>query len=973
MLKRFLLLALAGSLPVHAQFSSLETKDLRVIYYGQSYVYLVQHITRCSENALQFHKNLFHYRPGEKITVLLHDFNDYGNAGADALPRDHVTLSIAPNNYVYETVPANERMNSTMNHEFVHIVSTDAISRPDSFFRSIFLGKVSTTSEQPVTILYSYLTNPRRYAPRWYHEGIAVFMETWMAGGLGRALGAYDEMAFRTMVLDSSTIYDMVGLESEGTKVDFQVGVNSYLYGTRFVSYLAYQYGPESLIRWITRTDSSAGYFAADFKRVYGLPLDRAWLEWIQWERQFQKSNLDSIRQYPVTASRNISGRALGSVSRAYYDSSLHRIFVGVNYPGQVPHLAALDRTDGRMEKICDVKGATLYSVTSLAYDDSGSTLFYTTDNNDWRDLNSVDVESGRSRLLIKDVRVGDLAFNKTDRALWGIRHYNGISTLVRIPYPYSEWNQIYSWPYGKDMYDIDISSDGKYLSGALAEISGKQTLILMEISKLIADTASYETLFDFETSLPANFIFSPDGRYLYGSSYYSGVSNIFRYEFGTKKMEALTNSETGIFRPVPVPGDSLLVFRYTATGFVPVLIADKAVENVSAINFLGQKIVEKYPVVKKWQVGSPALIKIDSLTTYSGDYSALKNIRLASAYPVVEGYKNFKAYGARLNFSDPVGLYNLDITASFTPNSVLDQKERWHLTADYSYLNWKSTFKYNGADFYDLFGPTKTSRKGYSLGISYRKPLLFDDPKSMDYTVGVTGYGGLEQLPDFQNVGATFNKFISANAGFNYKYLRSSLGAVDFEKGYKWQIVTSGNYVNSKMFPRLYSNFDFGFPLPVDHSSIWLRSSAGKSFGPRSNPFANFYFGGFGNNWVDHATETQYREYYSFPGVELNSIPGTAYGKLLAEWLLPPVRFRHLGTPSFYLTWARLSVFSTGIVTNGDGLTGRKTLYNIGSQLDFRVIMLSYLKLTFSVGYAQAFERSQPVSNQWMFSLKVL
>ena len=49
----------------------------------------------------------------------------------------------------------------------------------------------------------------------------------------------YDEMVFRAMVNDNSYFYDIVGLESEGTTIDFQIGVNSYLYGTRFVCYLA--------------------------------------------------------------------------------------------------------------------------------------------------------------------------------------------------------------------------------------------------------------------------------------------------------------------------------------------------------------------------------------------------------------------------------------------------------------------------------------------------------------------------------------------------------------------------------------------------------------------------------------------------------------------------------------------------------------------------------------------------------------
>ncbi len=69
---------------------------------------------------------------------------------------------------------------------------------------------------------------------------------------------------------------------------------------------------------------------------------------------------------------------------------------------------------------------------------------------------------------------------------------------------------------------------------------------------------------------MPNGFVFSPDGRYLYGSSYYTGVSNIFRYDLDAKKVDAVSNTETGFFRPVPLADGRLLVFRYTGRGFVP-------------------------------------------------------------------------------------------------------------------------------------------------------------------------------------------------------------------------------------------------------------------------------------------------------------------------------------------------------------------------------------------------------------------
>ncbi len=133
-----------------------------------------------------------------------------------------------------------------MNHELVHVATMDQAARRDRFFRRLFGGKVTPVHEQPESILYFFLTTPRVAAPRWYHEGIAVFVDTWMAGGLGRAQSGYDEMVFRSMVRDGTPFYDPLGLVSEGTKIDFQVEVNSYLYGTRFMTWLARRYSPET-------------------------------------------------------------------------------------------------------------------------------------------------------------------------------------------------------------------------------------------------------------------------------------------------------------------------------------------------------------------------------------------------------------------------------------------------------------------------------------------------------------------------------------------------------------------------------------------------------------------------------------------------------------------------------------------------------------------------------------------------------
>ncbi|MCG8606601.1 hypothetical protein MJD09_16660 [bacterium] len=964
-----------------AQFHSLETQNLRLIYYDKTHEYIVSHLGRCFENAYRFHSKLFDYASQENVTVLLQDFHDFGHGGASPLPSNRISLGMAPFGYNYETQLSNERMTWLMNHELTHIVASDKAWGSDKFFRALFFGKVFITQKNPMSLLYSYLTTPRFYSPRWYHEGIAVFMETWMSGGFGRVLGAYDEMVFRTMVRDKSYFYDIVGLESEGTTIDFQVGVNSYLYGTRFMSYLANHHGPEQLVKWINRSEGSKKYFSSQFKHVYGTSLNSEWSKWIDWERDFQGANLDSIRLNPTTPYRPISGKALGSVSRAFYDADRRELYAAIRYPGQVAHLAAIDLDSGAIRKISDVKGAALFYVSSLAYDPATNTLFYTSDNNGWRDLNSVNASTGNSKVLIKDSRTGDLAFNPVDKALWGVRHYIGISTLVRIPYPYREWNQVYSFPYGEDIYDIDISPDGRTLTAALTKADGSQRLIKMETARLLRGETTFDVVFDFENSSPANFTFSPDGRYLYGSSYYSGVSNIYRYQVDEDNMDIISNCETGFFRPVPVSRDSLIVMRYTGNGFVPVMIPNQVPERVSAIKFLGNEIAQKYPIVRSWTLDSPAIINIDSLTVSSGRYNTLGSITLGSAYPVVEGFKDFAAAGMRFNFSDEIGLSGFDLTASYTPDTDLPRDERVHLDFNFHHWNWKFLAKYNAGDFYDLFGPTKKSRKGYALGLSYKKNLIFDGARSLDFEFDITGYGDLERLPDFQNVAATFDKLVSGNVSINYEYVRKSLGAVDDEKGVTWRLVTSSNYVNSDFFPRIHADLDYGFALPISHSSIWLRTSTGYSVGERENPFANFFFGGFGNNYVDHLTEKRYREYYSFPGVGLNAMGGKNYAKAMLEWNLPPIRFRRFGIPAFYFNWARLAGFSSLIRTNFDADESpsslqqfgfRRTLTNIGGQIDFRIVLFSHLQSIISFGYAAALEKGD-LSDEFMFSLKIL
>ena len=988
-----------------ADLASIETNELRLIYFDPFQNYLVPHVGRCFINSLTFEQTLLGYTPSQKITVILTDFGDSGNAAATAVPRNLLALEVAPLSTAYEAVSGNERFNWLMNHELVHIATTDQATRSDRRARAFFGGKVQANNDDPESILYFYLTAPRKSSPSWYMEGIAVFIETWLAGGQGRSQGPYDEMVFRSMVRDKSTIYDPLGLVAQGTKIDFQVEVNSYLYGTRFVTYLGYRYSPEKVIEWVTRHEGSKAYYAKNFEAVFGLPLGQAWSDWIAFEKEFQTANLEAIRKYPTTPFRDLSAKALGSVSRAFVDDDARKLYVAFNYPGLVAHIGSISLDDGSVDPITEIKGPSLFIVTSLAWDPEGHKLYYTTDNGEFRDVRSLDPRTGETKTLLKDARIGDLVFDSADRSLWGIRHFNGIATLVQIPAPYTQWNQIHSFPYGEVPYDLDVSPDGTLLSASVGGIDGLHAVHVMKTEDLLAGRIAPIAKFDFDTFIPSNFRFSEDGKFLYGSSYYTGVSNIFRYELATGKKEALSNTETGFFLPIPRPDGSMIVFRYSGQGFVPATIDPRPLEDISSIAFLGSELVGKHPIVKSWKLGSPAEMPFDELAIARGPYQSFKSIRSESFYPILEGYIDSPAVGMRFNFSDPIQLNRVTLNASYSPDKNLPENQRLHLHLQYRRYDWKVDAKYNGADFYDLFGPTKSSRKGYSLRTVWNHMLYEDHPRWLNMTVDAAYYGGLDTLPYYQNVSSPANRLATTFVKFDFGNTRSSLGAVDSEKGQRAKLYLSLTYTPGStcntanapggvcdvetappggFYPQILANYDVGFQLPLVHSSIWLRTYAGTGVGDPLNPYAQFFFGAFGNNWVDNGDIRRYREFYAFPGLAIDEVGGRPFAKSVLEWNLPPIRFLHFGTPGFFGSWIRTSLFVGGLFTNFDHpeeIIGTppetvKIAENIGDagvQMDLRFTWLSRLDMTLSVGYAAAFESGVATRHEAMISLKVM
>jgi hypothetical protein len=178
---------------------------------------------------------------------------------------------------------------------------------------------------------------------------------------------------------------------------------------------------------------------------------------------------------------------------------------------------------------------------------------------------------------------------------------------------------------------------------------------------------------------------------------------------------------------------------------------------------------------------------------------------------------------------------------------------------------------------------------------------------------------------------------------------------------------------VNENFYGKGTAGFDIGALTPINHSSIWLRTAGGYSRGNRDDSFASFYFGGFGNNYVDHQEVKRYRDFDRFPGVDIDEISGTNFARAMVEWTLPPLKFRRVGIPKLYCTYARPALFTTGLITNFDDDAFRKSAINWGGQVDFRLVIFSALESTLSIGGAAARQEGHDIESEFMISLKIM
>ncbi len=954
-----------------ADWYEKDSEHFRLIY-RESHAHLANHILSSAENSLKRLIPIFDYKLTDKIIINTYDVSDYGFGATTNIPQKYIRLEIEAFEPGYEAVPYNERIQWLLSHELVHIVVNDEKSDLEAVIRDLF-RRVPPEKTQPFTTIYSVLGNFTRYAPRWYHEGIAVFMETWLSGGYGRTLGNFDEMYFRTLIHENKKFPSHRYIETVLSHESIFLENNYYFYGTRFVSFLAIKYGVNKVIDWFkTYPDQNLTGFIGKFSDTFGSDFNEGWNEFAIAENKFQKENIKILKSSNLTTINKLSKTDFGWVTQPYYDSKTLSVIYGYHPSAKLATLQKFHLLTRNSEYLTSLPTPSMYQVASTAFDESNNLFFFTTNNNKlFRDVWVIDLFTKEKKLLFSDSRIGNITVSPHTQDFWGVQQQGGLSTLVISPYPYQSIEPVFSFDFGEELSHLSVSKSGEQLLGILHRSSGQQSLILFDTNNLLSSKPLSFQILTSEGS-PENPSWSEDGKRIYWNAYTNGVSNLYSYSFIDSKITALTNCLTGLFKPIEITPDSLFAFEFTTDGFIPVMIANKPALYLPAIKYYGQKIIDRDPKLYDWVLKDAAITVDQRKFTSEETYNGLKNLHLHSLVPVISGFQNQVVLGLFTHVSDPLLLHDFIMELGISPFNETPNIPFFHFRLKYDYKQrFYIEYAYNGPDFFDLFNSRKRGMIGSKFKLNHTYYWLYDKPHTIKQEASLSLYTGVEFIND-NLVRVSQPDFGVLVYNLTSKNLRRTIGSSDYEHGDQFSLTLSfyaTQFENPEMMLNGYLEYDKYSLWLTNHNVFHLKLAGGYAIDNENLVQGLFYFGGFGNRAVDNGMVRQFRKVFRYPGIPIYNMMSTKFLKFMFENDFPPLRVSELAIGNQLINHFDFAVYSQGLITESE--LGNYWI-NIGAQLDIKFKHWYNLETTFSAGIAKAWSE-KTTDWEWFLSLKLL
>lgn len=493
--------------------------------------------------------------PEGTIDLVVTDHADYSNGFARPFPSNRIVVFGRP--AATGEFFARDWVELVVAHELVHTFHMD---------RSGLVGDAVRTLFGRIPLFWPVFSVTA--TPAWSTEGLATHYETRLTGA-GRIQAALHDMIIRTAALEGA-FPDLDELSAPSPV--WPAGNRSYVYGARFMRYIADTYGPEAHEAIVDATAGSVWPTFLRFDhvaaRAVGMPFDRLYDTW----RAAAMDSAEAVRRRVLidglTETRPVAGRGPYAVAPRVSPDGGRLTFAASDWrsdpatrlvelgAGETRELARRNQFGMILDPASWLPDGSAVVVAQLEFDGP-----YRLFSDLWR----VDLQGRETRLTeghrLAQPDVGPdgrrVAAVQTDRA--GIR-------LVVHDMETGENRVVGEAAPGQSFDRPRWSPDGRRIAAG-RHVDGRTDMVVVDVPSGAIIRVTDDTALDMA---PA---WSPDGRWLLWWSDRTGIPNIMALAFEDGRpvgpVRQVTNVLTGVIDPEVGPdGETLFLAAYHPDGW---------------------------------------------------------------------------------------------------------------------------------------------------------------------------------------------------------------------------------------------------------------------------------------------------------------------------------------------------------------------------------------------------------------------
>ncbi len=503
------------------------------------------------------------WEPHERTQIVLTDDTDSANGSATALPYNTVRLYVTAPDDLSPLADYDDWYVELVTHEYTHILHTDHITGLPAIYNAIF-GK-------------SYA--PNQVQPRWLLEGLAVLQESRFTSG-GRDRSSTFDMYLRADVLEGT--FAPIDQVSHNPR-RWPQGNLWYLYGSRFLEWVASVYGNDALKQ--VAADYGSQIIPYGINRSIHRVIGKTYVQlWDDWEAAMKKKY--EAQKASAVARGLLEGRRLTFGGNDEYHPRYaprplvkgERAIVWYRGDGHTtPGLWVLDLAKGGapakpwlLTRASGAASPALFADGGFLYDSvdvSRHIYFY------WdlfrRAPGDVGERDDLGPRLTTGMRASEPAVSPDGSRVAFTRNAGGTTTLwladLDTPdgQPFANARELVPRPRFQQVYTPKWSPDGRRIAYSTWTDGGYRDIEIVDV-----DTGK-TTALQHDRWLDTGPVFSPDGKQLFWSSDRGGIANIFVRDLATGATKQVTNVINGAYQPDVSPdGKHLAYVGYTHDGF---------------------------------------------------------------------------------------------------------------------------------------------------------------------------------------------------------------------------------------------------------------------------------------------------------------------------------------------------------------------------------------------------------------------